>query len=162
MTETTLVLLKPDALARGLSGRILARLEDAGLKIVGARMAQIDDALARDHYDDLEERIGTEAFAGVCRYMQSGPVIALAIQGCDAVPVVRKLIGATFPSQAAPGTIRGDLCHHGARTVDGQAQTIYNLVHASGSPEEAEREVALWFGPDELFAYARLDEGLTF
>jgi len=160
MIEHTLVLLKPDAVRRGLIGRITARLEDAGLKIVGCRMAMVDDDLARRHYSDLEQRIGSAAFAAVCRYMQSGPVVAMAIEGDGAVAVVRKMIGPTFPSDAAPGTIRGDLCHQGRR-AEGDGRAVFNLVHASGSPDEAAQELALWFEPEQLFSYTRLDEEFT-
>ncbi|MCL2783805.1 MAG: nucleoside-diphosphate kinase [Propionibacteriaceae bacterium] len=160
MTERTLILLKPDAVQRGLVGRITTRLEDVGLKIVGLRMTAIDDALARQHYSDLEERIGTSAFEAVCRYMQSGPVVAMAIEGCDGtVAVVRKMVGATFPSDAAPGTIRGDLCHQGRRLPD-DARAVYNLIHASGTVDEAVLELRLWFG-DDLFEYTRGDDNLT-
>lgn len=156
MIERTLVLLKPDAVKRGLAGRITARFEDAGLKIVGCRMTMVDDDLARRHYSDLEERIGPAAFAAVCGYMQSGPVIAMALEGDGAVAAVRKMIGATFPSDAAPGTIRGDLCHQGRRAAD-DGRAVFNLVHASGSPAEAEQELALWFAPEQVFNYTRLD-----
>jgi len=158
--ERTLVVLKPDALFRGLVGRIVQRLEDAGLKIVALRLTQADDALARAHYADLEARIGTAAFEAVCRYLTAGPVVAIAIEGDGAVAVVRKLVGATFPSDAAPGTIRGDLCHQGRRQP-GEGAAVFNLVHASGSPDEAQQELSLWFADTELFSYNRLDEAWT-
>lgn len=158
MIERTLVVLKPDAVQRGLTGTIVRRFEAAGLKIVGMYMTQIGDALARQHYADLEARIGAEAFAAVIDYMRSGPVIAMAIEGDGAVAVVRKLVGATFPSEAAPGTIRGDLCHQG-RT--GSSKAVANLVHASGAVDEAERELALWFTSDQFFAYERADGAFT-
>ena len=158
MSERTLIVLKPDAVKRGLIGQITTRLENAGLKIVGLRMRTVDDQLARDHYNDLEERIGRPAFEAVCRYVQNGPVVAMAVEGCDGtVAVVRKLLGATFPSDAAPGTIRGDLCHQGKRP-SGSDQAVYNLMHASGSVEEAERELALWFDGSDLFDYAKSDQ----
>jgi len=161
MIERTLVLLKPDAIKRGLAGRIIQRLEDTGLKIVGCQMRTVDDDLARRHYNDLEQRIGPTAFGAVLRYMQSGPVIALALEGDGAVAVVRKIVGGTFPSEAAPGTIRGDLCHQARRGVDQQNLAVFNLVHASGSPDEATQELALWFGPDQFFSYTRLDQEYT-
>jgi len=159
MTERTLIVLKPDAVKRGLVGKITSRFEDAGLKIVAVRLTMMDDALARRHYDDLEERIGATAFAAVCQYMQSGPVVAMALEGADGtVAVVRKLVGATFPSDAAPGTIRADLCHQGKR-ADGTA--VQNLIHASGAVDEAQRELALWFGSADLFDYPRADEAFV-
>lgn len=160
MIERTLVLLKPDALQRGLVGRIINRLEDAGCKIVGCQMRLVDDDLARRHYSNLEQRVGADVFATVIRYMRSGPIIALAIEADGAVATVRKLVGATFPSQAAPGTIRGDWCHQGGRAA-GDPRAVFNLVHASGSPDEAAAELSLWFGPDQTFAYTRADEAFT-
>jgi len=161
MIERTLVVLKPDAVKRGLVGRIISRLEDAGLKIVGMNMRQADDQLVLDHYDDLEGRIGKEAFAAVCRYVQSGPVVAIALEGDGAVAVVRKLVGATAPAEAAPGTIRGDLCHQGWRSP-GDIRAIFNLIHASGTPGEAAEELALWFDEADLHAYAAADEEFAF
>ena len=143
MIEQTLVVLKPDALERGLIGEIIGRLERAGLGIVRLQMRTIDDAMARAHYSDLEERIGTEAFEAVCRYVESGPVVAMAVEGDGAVAVVRKLVGSTMPADAAPGTIRGDLCHVGRGSA---GVAVRNLVHASGTPDEARAELELWFG----------------
>src|SRR5438094_9480059 len=106
--ERTLVLLKPDAVARGLAGRIVTRFEDAALKVVGVKMRHLDAEFTRKHYFDLEERLGAEIYNSTATFMQSGPVIALAIQGVDAVAKVRKIIGGTYPNDAAPGTVRGD------------------------------------------------------
>src|SRR5258708_6260438 len=96
--ERTLVLLKPDAVARGLAGRLLQRFEDAGLKIVGTKMVQMDADLAKRHYFDLEERFGKSVFDVTAGFMQSGPVIALALEGVEAVTNVRRLVGSTFPN----------------------------------------------------------------
>src|SRR5687768_4697710 len=109
--ERTLVLLKPDAVARGLIGRVVQRFEDAGLKVVGTKMVQIDAELARKHYFDLEERFGKSVFDVTANFMQTGPVIALVLEGVEAVANVRRLVGVTFPNQSAPGTIRGDFAH---------------------------------------------------
>jgi len=160
MIEQTLVLLKPDAVKRGLMGRILARFEDAGLKVVSLRMQMVDDDLARRHYGDLEARIGADAFASVIKFMQSGPVVAMALEGDGAVAVVRKLIGSTFPSDAAPGTVRGDFCHAGRRGI-GDTRAVANLVHASGSPDEADAELALWFTADQYVDYGLPNEEFT-
>jgi len=160
MIERTLVLLKPDAVKRNLMGRILARFEDAGLKVVGLRMQMVDDALARRHYGDLEARIGAAAFASVIKFMQSGPVVAMALEGDGAVAVVRKLIGSTFPSEAAPGTVRGDFCHAGRR-AEGDVRAVANLVHASGSVDEAAAELAIWFAPDQFVGYSLPNEEVT-
>jgi len=143
MLQQTLVVLKPDAVERGLMGQIISRLERASLKITRMQMRRIDYDFAHAHYGDLEPRIGTEAYEAVCRFMQSGPVVAMQVEGDGAVAVVRKLIGSTMPADAAPGTIRGDFCHMGKQTG---AQAVLNLVHASGTVDEAEAELTLWFG----------------
>jgi nucleoside-diphosphate kinase len=157
-----LVVLKPDAVQRGLCGRIIQRLEDAGLKIVTGRLRTVDADLAHRHYADVETRWGQAAFDKVASFMQSGPVLALAIEGVDAVPVVRKLIGSTFPDQAAPGTIRGDFSHHSQAHADETGRPIMNLVHASGTAEEAATELANWFDPAEFVDYTSVHEAFTF
>lgn len=160
--ERTLVLLKPDAVARGLAGRLVQRFEDAGLKIVGVKMRQMDADLARRHYFDLEERFGRQVFEVTAGFMQSGPVIALVLEGVEAVANVRKLIGPTFPDQAAPGTIRGDFAHMSKAYTEPQHKVVSNLVHASGNAKEAKYEIELWFSPEELFDYQTLAERFTF
>jgi nucleoside-diphosphate kinase len=160
--ERTLVLLKPDAVARGLAGRLIQRFEDAGLKVVGVRMRQVAANLAKRHYFDLEERFGKSVFDVTAGFMQSGPVVAMVLEGVEAVSLVRKLVGPTFPNQAAPGTIRGDFAHHSKAYTEAQHKVIANLVHASGNVEEAKYEVELWFSPDELFDYKTVAELYTF
>jgi nucleoside-diphosphate kinase len=160
--ERTLVLLKPDAVARGLAGRLLQRFEDAGLKIVGTKMVQMDADLARRHYFDLEERFGTSVFDVTAGFMQSGPVIALALEGVEAVTNVRRLVGSTFPNQAPPGTIRGDFAHTSKAYTEAQHSVVANLVHASGNVEEAKYEVELWFSASELFDYQTVGERFLF
>jgi nucleoside-diphosphate kinase len=160
--ERTLVLLKPDAVARGLVGRLTQRFEDAGLKIVGVKMQQIDADLARRHYFDLEERHGKSVFDAISGFMQQGPVIALALEGAEAVANVRRIVGPTFPDQAAPGSIRGDFAHHSKAYTEANHKAVANLVHASGNPEEAKYEVELWFSEQELFDYQTLAERFTF
>lgn len=134
--ERTLILLKPDAVARGLVGEIVARFERKGLVIEAAKLVQVDDALARTHY---AEHDGKPFFPGLLAYIESGPVLAMVVAGKDAVAVCRALMGATDPKKAAPGTIRGDLAMHIGR----------NLVHGSDSVESANREIDLWFKPAE-------------
>lgn len=160
--ERTLVLLKPDAVARGLVGRLVQRFEDAGLKIVGVKMRLMDAELARRHYFDLEERHGKSVFDLTAGFMQTGPVIALVLEGVEAVANVRKLVGNTFPDQAPAGTIRGDFAHTSKAYADTQRKVVPNLVHASGNLEEAKYEVDVWFGQDELFEYQTLAERFTF
>jgi nucleoside-diphosphate kinase len=160
--ERTLVLLKPDAVARGLAGRILARFEDAALKIIGVKMKQLDLEFTRKHYFDLEERAGTVIYTTTAEFMQSGPVIAIALEGVDAVAKVRKIIGPTFPDQAAPGTVRGDFAHQTKASSEASGKAVMNLVHASGNSEEAKYEVDLWFDGSEQFQYETLAEKFAY
>jgi nucleoside-diphosphate kinase len=160
--ERTLVLLKPDAVARGLIGRVLQRFEDAGLKVVGTKMVQMDADLARKHYFDLEERFGKSVFDVTANFMQSGPVIALVLEGAEAVANVRRIVGPTFPNQAAPGTIRGDFAHTSKAYTEAKHTVAANLIHASGNVEEAKYEVELWFGDSELFDYETVAQKYVF
>ena len=160
--EQTLVLLKPDAVARGLAGRILARFEDAALKVVGVKMRHMDAKFTRRHYFDLEERLGTDVYNMTATFMQSGLVIALVLEGVDAVAKVRKLIGTTYPDQAVPGTVRGDYAHQTRASSEVSSKAVMNLVHASGNSEEAKYEVELWFDPSELFEYETLTEKFAY
>jgi len=138
--QRTLVLCKPDAVQRGLVGRILSRFEERGFRVVGMRMVQFDDALADRHY---HEHVEKSFYPGLRAFITSSPAIAIAIEGDDAVAVVRSMMGATNPKNAQPGTIRGDY------GVDG----TMNLVHGSDSPESAQRELSLFFGSGGLFEY---------
>jgi nucleoside-diphosphate kinase len=160
--ERTLVLLKPDAVARGLAGRVVARFEDAALKIVGTKMRHMDAEFTRRHYFDLEERLGADVYNTTAAFMQSGPVIALALEGVDAVTKVRKIIGSTYPDQAAPGTVRGDFAHQTKASSEVSGKAVMNLVHASGNSEEAKYEVELWFDESELFQYETLAEKFAY
>ncbi len=140
--ERTLVLMKPDAMQRGLAGEILSRLERRGLRIAALRLFQMDEAMARRHYGEHE---GKPFYEGLISYITACPIIAAVMEGSDAVEVVRRTIGATNPAEAEPGTIRGDLA----------LETGRNLIHGSDSPESAKREIALFFREDELHSYAR-------
>ncbi|WP_330270426.1 nucleoside-diphosphate kinase [Lentzea sp. NBC_00516] len=160
--ERTLVLLKPDAVARGLAGRIITRFEDAALKIVGVKMKTLDAEFTRKHYFDLEERAGADVFNTTAQFMQSGPVIALALEGVDAVAKVRKIIGGTFPDQAPPGTVRGDFAHQTKSSSEVSGKAVMNLVHASGNAEEAKYEIELWFQVAERFEYETLAEKFAY
>jgi len=135
--ERTLILLKPDAVARGLAGEIVQRFERKGLALAAAKLVSVDDTLAKKHY---AEHNGKPFFPGLIAYIKSGPVLAMVIEGKDAVAVTRALIGATDPKKATPGTIRADLAMDLGR----------NLVHGSDSPESAKREIDLWFKPAEV------------
>jgi len=160
--ERTLVLLKPDAVARGLAGRITARFEDAALKIVGVKMKHMDADFTRQHYFDLEQRLGADVYNLTAAFMQSGPVIALALEGVDAVAKVRKIIGSTYPNEAPPGTVRGDFAHQTKASSEVSGKAVMNLVHASGNSEEAKYELDLWFPAAERFEYETLAEKFAF
>jgi nucleoside-diphosphate kinase len=151
--ERTLVLLKPDAVARGLVGRLIARFEDALLKVVAAKMVWMDADLTRRHYFDLEDRFGAKVYNLMAEFMQTGPVLAIVLEGVEAVACTRKLVGPTYPDQAAPGTIRGDFAHMSRAYANEHGLAVANLVHASGNPEEAEHEIEVWFGKEEIHEY---------
>lgn len=180
MLERTVVIFKPDAVERGLVGEILSRFEKAGLRIVGSKTVQVDEEFVSYHYPDKEEflrgmglktlqnyadygldlkkELGTDDPLAIGRrirrwnmsFLSKGPVIAFVLEGNHAVANVRKLVGATIPSQAAPGTIRGDYSSDSAIRANREKRAIQNLVHASGTPEEAEVELKLWFKDHEL------------
>jgi nucleoside-diphosphate kinase len=138
--ERTLVLIKPDAVARRLTGKILARLEEKGFWIVAMKHMTMSEELADRHYAEHKEK---PFFKDLCGFMTSSPLVALVLEGPNAIGLVRKMVGATKVEEAAPGTIRGDFA----------ASTQQNLVHASDSPESADREIGIWFGAQELSAY---------
>lgn len=160
--ERTLILIKSDGVQRSLVGRIVSRFEDAGLKIVGLKMAWIDLEFARKHYFDLEDRKGEQVFKVTTEYLTEGPVTAIVLEGVEAAANVRRLVGATEPKSAAPGTIRGDFAHHSFAHTDVQQRSIRNLIHASGNAEEAELEIKLWFGEGELHDYSTDAQKHTF
>jgi nucleoside-diphosphate kinase len=151
--EQTLVLLKPDAVARGLVGRIVTRFEDALLKVVASKMVWMDADLTRRHYYDLEERFGPAVYAAMAQFMQTGPVLALVLEGVDAVACTRKLVGPTYPDQAPPGTIRGDFAHMSQAYANERKIAVANLVHASGNAQEAAHEISVWFAKEEIIEY---------
>ncbi|MFD3733886.1 nucleoside-diphosphate kinase [Streptomyces sp. NPDC058632] len=160
--ERTLVLIKPDALLRGLAGRVLTRFEEASLKIVGMKMQTMDDAFIRKHYFDLEERLGSTVYARSAAFMKQSPIVAFVLEGYDAVATARKLIGASCPNEAAPGTIRGDFSHFSSKASNATGKGMANIVHASANRQEAEYEVQLWFTKEELHTYRTLTELLTY
>lgn len=181
MTQRTLVLIKPDAVARGIVGEILARFEKPGLKIVGMKMMAADKETIDQHYpvgrrefieglgrttidnnkelgidtvkafgtDDIYE-IGLQVQQWLNDFMRSGPVVALVLEGPQAIEMVRKIRGFTLPSKAQPGTITGDYSFDSSSLANTGQRAIRNLVHASGNEEEAEFEINLWFKPEEL------------
>lgn len=153
LMEKSLIILKPDAVKRGLAGRIISRMEDAGLKIIGAKMIHVDEKFGRRHYADLAERRGEKVAKMMIQFLASAPVLALCVEGVEAVENVRKLVGTTEPKSALPGTIRGDFSHASFAHANRENKAVENLIHASGSVEEAKTEVELWFGKGELYDY---------
>jgi nucleoside-diphosphate kinase len=160
--ERTLVILKPDAVQRGLVGRLIQRFEDAGLKVIGMKMKQMDPDFTRRHYFDLEERFGPSVYQATAVFMQQGPVIAFVLEGAEAVGNVRRIVGKTFPNESTPGSIRGDFAHASKAYAEANHQVVANLVHASSNVEEAKYEIELWFDPSELYSYQTLAERFTF
>jgi len=140
--ERTLVLIKPDAVQRGLIGEIILRLERRGLKLIAAKFLQVNQELAETHYAVHK---GKPFYEGLVRYITSSPVMAMVWEGPNAIAAVRQTMGATRPTEAAPGTIRHDFALEVGR----------NLTHASDSPETAAQEIALWFKPEELYPWDR-------
>lgn len=190
--ERTLLLVKPDGVQRALVGEILSRLERAGLKIVGLKMVRPDRVLLERHYPSDEEWVRTvggktrEAFdtygmdvrqlmgtddpleigrrvrQWLIDFMQTTPVVAAVLEGVHAVSATRKIVGSTLPVFAAPGTIRGDFSVDAPTVANAGRRPVRNLVHASGTEEEAAHEIALWFSPEEIHGYRRADEEVLF
>jgi nucleoside-diphosphate kinase len=190
MIQKSLVLLKPDAVKRGIVGEILHRFERAGLKMAAVKLVQADEELGKKHYPntkewkqvvgqrtiddckkygiDLLEIMGTTDSLEVgdivkkwnMEFLISGPVLAVVFEGVNAIERVRSLVGNTIPVKAEPGTIRGDFSLDSAITANRRKRAMYNLVHASGSVEEAEMEIKLWFKPEEILSYRRVHEDL--
>ncbi len=190
--ERTLVLLKPDAVGRGLSGEIIRRFERTGLKIVALKMLHPTPEVAAGHYSgpddwirgmgqktldsfdqfgmDVQEvlgtddpfEIGTMVRGWLVTYVSSGPVVAMVLQGVHAITAVRRMIGFTIPSRAEPGTIRADYSIDSNTVSSLEKRSTKNLIHASGNAEEAAQEIAYWFSQDEIFDYERGGEALMF
>ena len=147
--QRTLVLAKPDAVQRGLIGEIIGRFERKGLKVVGLRLLAVSREMAERHY---AVHAGKHFYDGLVEFITSGPVAAIALEGPDAIAVVRLMVGKTMPNEADPGTIRGDLGVAGLR----------NLIHASDAPDTAAAEIELWFGSEALVDYRReIDEWIV-
>ncbi len=147
--ERTLVLIKPDALQRNLLGKIIERFEHKGLKIAGLKMLQLSDVLLEDHYAHHKDK---PFFDGLKRFMAQSPVVAIVLEGLEAVKIVRMLCGATSGREADIGTVRGDF----------SMSTQANIVHASDSPESAEKEIWRFFNADEIFDYQKIDFSVVY
>jgi nucleoside-diphosphate kinase len=159
--ERTLVVFKPDAVQRGIIGEILTRFERAGLKIVGMKMIQPDKEHFHKHYEGISNLItrwGQEIYDITLEHMTEGPVVAIALEGVEAVAHVRKMVGTTDPKESAPGTIRGDYTHVARSYTNERGATLPNILHASGDSKEAEQELGLWFEQNELYDYSTVHE----
>lgn len=162
--ERTLIVFKPDAVQRGLVGEILTRFERVGLKIIGTKMIAPDAGHYHGHYEEIGQvitRRGQAVFDNVLEMMTEGPVIAMVLEGVEAVELVRKLVGSTEPKSSAPGTIRGDFSHMSYGYGDAKDKGIPNLIHASGDLDDAKKEIPHWFSEDELYDYGVLHEKFT-
>lgn len=162
--ERTLILLKPDALQRAIAGEIITRFERVGLKIVAAKIIQPTEEEYYHHYETIGKMIsrrGQEAFDVTLKFMQEGPVMAMVLEGVEAVSLVRKMVGTTEPKAAEPGTIRGDFSHISFSYANEKNLSIPNLIHASGDPEEAKAEIDHWFKKEEIFNYDTVHDKFT-
>ena len=155
MIERTLVLLKPDTVERSITGRIISRLEQAGLKIVAMKMVWVDKNFSKKHYSS---HVKKHFYKPLEQFITSGPTIAMVIEGLHAVEVVRKIVGSTEPRTAPAGTIRGDFAVHSYSYTDKKKISIKNLIHASGTKSEAKKETKLWFKPSEIHSYKTVHE----
>ncbi|HEX8762816.1 MAG TPA: nucleoside-diphosphate kinase [Candidatus Saccharimonadales bacterium] len=162
--ERTLIIFKPDAVMRGIVGEVLTRFERVGLKIVGAKMLQPDYDQFFHHYEGiggLKSRKGDEIFETQLREMQQGPVIAMVLEGVEAVELVRKMVGPTEPKAAQPGTIRGDYSHMTYGQATNVKRGVPNVIHASADASEAEKEIAHWFSESEMVDYDNVHAHFT-
>lgn len=157
--ERTLVLIKPDGVERGLIGKIIARFEDVGFKIVGMKLVKIDEKTALEHYDeDVAKRRGEHIRKYNVDFLTSGPTLAIVVEGVNAIENVRKICGTTEPKTALPGTIRGDFSHVSYGHSDSQKQVIKNIIHASADKGYAKKEIDIWFKGEELIDYKSVHE----
>ncbi len=164
LIQRTLILFKPDAVQRGIVGEILTRFERVGLKIVGTKMIFPNKEHYHKHYEGIGKMVtrrGEKAFDMALEFMTQGPVIAMVFEGVEAVELVRKLVGGTEPKSALPGTIRGDYSHMSFGYADEHNVGIPNLIHASGSVEEAKQEIEHWFSNYEIYDYSSPREKFT-
>ena len=149
---------KPDAVSRHLVGKIISRFEEAGLKIIAMKMVWADEEFARQHYGpelderykEVEEKFGRNVRTELVEYLKQGPIVAIVLEGIDAINVVRKIVGSTYPNESPAGTIRGDFAHISKAYANSNDVMVKNLVHASDTPENAKKEISLWFSEKEL------------
>ena len=155
MIERTFVAIKPDGVQRGLVGEVIQRFEKVGLKISGMKLFWADKELSKKHY---EEHLTKPFYQGLENMITMGPVVAIVLEGVKAISLVRKMVGATLPSEAAPGTIRGDYSHVTMDYANKKGIGVKNVIHASANSEDAEREIKLWFNKDELHDYKAVND----
>ncbi|HSW99829.1 MAG TPA: nucleoside-diphosphate kinase [Patescibacteria group bacterium] len=162
--EQTLIIFKPDAVMRGVVGEILTRFEKVGLKIIGTKMLHATQEQLYGHYEDigtLKTRKGEKVFSQTLAMMQEGPVIAMVLEGVEAVELVRKMVGTTEPKSALPGTIRGDYAHISYGHANKHETGVPNLIHASADADEAAKEINHWFAESDLYKYENANEKFT-
>jgi nucleoside-diphosphate kinase len=162
--ERTLIIIKPDAVKRGIVGEIITRFERVGLKVVGSKMLQPNTEDYYKHYEHIGKMVsrrGQDKFDVTLEMMMEGPVIAMVLEGIEAVSLVRKMVGTTEPKSAQPGTIRGDYAHISFTHADKEKIATPNIIHASGDEEEAKEEIVHWFSESELFDYETVHEFYT-
>ena len=159
MMERTLIIIKPDGVERALVGEVISRFEKVGLKVAGMKMMWVDKEFSKKHY---AAHIEKPFYKGLEEFITSGPVVAMVLEGLHAAELVRKMVGGTEPKSATPGTIRGDYSHHSYEYTDSKGIAIKNLIHASGTKEEAEQEIGLWFSEKEIFKFSTVHEKHTF
>ncbi len=154
MIERTLVLIKPEGVRRQLVGKILTRFEDSGLKIIAMKMLTVDKKFSGKHYtEDIATRHGKKVRDILLKHLVEGPIIAMILEGIDAIAVTRKLVGSTYPNDAPAGTIRGDFGHVSKIYANTNEMPVRNLIHASANPEDAKVEIPLWFKKEEMQSY---------
>ncbi len=159
MIQQTLILIKPDGVQRGLVGEVIKRFEQRGLKLVALKLVKVSKDLALKHYtDDIAKRRGEQVRKRLLEFITSGPVVAMIIEGVDAIENVRKIIGSTESKAALPGTIRGDFSHVSYSHADEKEIAVKNIIHASADKKDAEYETKLWFSIDEIHDYKTSDE----
>ncbi len=162
--EQTLIIFKPHAIQRGVVGEILHRFERVGLKIVAVKMLTASEEHLHKHYEEIGKvisRRGQKTFNVLLEMMREGPVVAMVLEGVEAVSLVRKLVGTTEPKSSPAGTIRGDYAHMSFAYADKKNTDVYNLIHASGDAEEAKKEIAHWFSEHEIYSYETVHEKFT-
>lgn len=159
MKERTLVLIKPEGVKNALVGKILTRFEDAGLKIIGIKMLWADEEKASQHYtQDIADRHGKEVRNLLLKHIQEGPIIAMIMEGVEAIATVRKIVGSTYPNEALPGTIRGDFGHVSRTYANAHKMPVRNLIHASANKEDAKNEIPIWFSESDLHSYKTIHD----